>query len=218
MTEPARILLVDDDPFTLMMLTSTLRSLGFIDVTAKRSITEAVSYAQQSQPTVAVLDLDLGEGPTGIDLAHRLRQLHPSIGIIILSTYAEPRLIGSNQRPLPSSAVYVVKQSIADTDALLTAIELCARNTDIDVTHVRRASPIGTLKDSQVEVMRLVASGMTNAQIAETMVMREESIEKAIARLIKQLGIKASSRQNQRVLIALAYYRLIKGANETADI
>ena len=217
MSSSLKILLVDDDPFTLTMLTSTLNTLGFNEISSSRTVTQAIVAAKEELPDVAILDLDLGEGPTGIDLAHRLRKLNPIIGVIILSTYTEPRLIGTNQRPLPENSIYIVKQSISDTKVLLDAITNSVKSNfdPINAVSLPPSTPISRIKDTQIEIMRLVATGISNAQIAEMLVMKEASVEKAIARLIKQLDIKATNRQNQRVLIAQEYYRLTRGANDS---
>lgn len=217
MTSSPKILLVDDDPFTLTMLASTLHTLGFTEITSLRTVTQAIVAATKASPNVAILDLDLGEGPTGIDLAHRLRKLNPIIGVIILSTYTEPRLIGTNQRPLPENSIYIVKQSISDTKVLLDAITNSVKSNfdPINAVSLPPSTPISRIKDTQIEIMRLVATGISNVQIAEMLVMKEASVEKAIARLIKQLDIKATNRQNQRVLIAQEYYRLTRGANDS---
>lgn len=217
MTSSPKILLVDDDPFTLTMLTSTLHTLGFTEITSLRTVTQAIVAATKASPNVAILDLDLGEGPTGIDLAHRLRKLNPIIGVIILSTYTEPRLIGTNQRPLPENSIYIVKQSISDTKVLLDAITNSVKSNfdPINAVSLPPSTPISRIKDTQIEIMRLIATGISNAQIAEMLVMKEASVEKAIARLIKQLDIKATNRQNQRVLIAQEYYRLTRGTNDS---
>lgn len=71
-------------------------------------------------------------------------------------------------------------------------------------------SPVEDLGDIQIDIMRLIAAGMSNAEIASSLIMQEGSVEKSIARLIKKLGIKASQKQNQRVLIAHEYHRLTK--------
>jgi len=207
--DDARVLLVDDDPFTRVMLRSTLVGLGFKSITDAASAREALSLASTSRPTVAILDLDLGEGPTGIDLAHALRRIAPFIGILLLSTYTDPRLIGSNQQELPGGAIYLVKRSITDDDILRKAIEaVSSTNGDLqafEVPEMREHS----LSDSQIEVMRYIAAGLTNSEIATRLVIEEGSVEKAIARIIKQLGIKADRTQNQRVLISREYMKLI---------
>jgi DNA-binding NarL/FixJ family response regulator len=215
MTLPLPLLLVDDDPFTLVMLTNTFQTLGFTDIAQADSVNEALVIARSVRPRAAVVDLDLGEGPTGIDLAHGLRHDFPHIGIVILSTYADPRLIGSRQQPLPDRAIYVVKQSISDTSVLLNAVTHSVVHLNDQSTSLSSTSEIANLGDVQVDIMRLIAAGMANAQIAQTLIMQEASVEKAIARLIKQLGVKATRNQNQRVLIAQEYYRMTKASHES---
>ncbi len=230
-----RLLIVDDDPFTLATLASTFQSLGLRDVIAVRTAAEAISELttkrSSTQAIAAVVDLDLGEGPTGIDLAYRLRQIVPQIGIVVLSTYVEPRLIGSRQPALPPRALYVVKQSIDDPRFLLDAVlQSVAQDQAGSVAGngrrssgpiARRSSgpiagrssgPITRLRDNQVEIMRLVASGLSNAQIAQELLMSEKAVEKSVARLIKQLGIATSREYNQRVLIAQEYHRMTRGS------
>ncbi len=55
-------------------------------------------------PAVAVLDLDLGEGPTGADLSRGLRLRYLGIGLVIISTYEEPRPIGLHLPPMPEGS------------------------------------------------------------------------------------------------------------------
>lgn len=222
-----RVIVVDDDPFTLATLKSTLESLGVPEVTTFRTATEAITRVSTIPPsmqaTVAVLDLDLGEGPTGIDLSHRLRQIAPHIGIVILSTYSEPRLMGVRQPALPPRALYLVKQTIDNPRLLLDAVLQSVSDDRDDSSPLRGSTPrqsresanhrsrLAKLRDNQVEIMRLVASGLTNAQIAQQLLMTEKSVEKSVARLIKQLGIATSREYNQRVLIAQEYHRMTRG-------
>ena len=214
MSNPLRLLLVDDDPFTRLTLSATLTSLKFSNIAQAASVAEAISIAEDAKPQVAILDLDLGEGPTGIDLAHRLREISPRIGIVVLSTYTEPRLIGSKQQVMPDRAIYVVKQSITSSDMLLDAITKSLSSVAYISESAAPPSPLAEFGDTQVAIMRLISAGLSNAEIAESLIMREGSVEKSIARLIKNLGIKASRKQNQRVLIAQEFYRLTKNASE----
>ena len=220
--------IVDDDPFTLATLKSTFESLGFADVIALRTAAEAITHISaardRKKATVAVLDLDLGEGPTGIDLSHRLRQIAPQIGIVILSTYSEPRLMGVRQPALPPRSLYLVKQSIDDPTILLDAVLQSLSygsdrsspsrgpTTQHSSESINHQSHLAKLRDNQVEIMRLVASGLTNAQIAHQLLMTEKSVEKSVARLIRQLGITTSREYNQRVLIAQEYHRMTRGS------
>ena len=212
MPQGTRVLLVDDDPFTRMALTTTLRSLDCDVVGDAPSAATALRMARELRPAVAVVDLDLGEGPTGIDLAHGLRTLDPSIGIVMLSTYEEPRLMGYNQPPLPEGSLYLVKKTVVDPEVLGRAIAMSRdpmiRDGRISIDAASQARISAKLTDLQIDIMRLVAAGHSNAEIARRRSLTVPSVEKAVARLIKQLDLQATPDKNQRVMIAQLYYQL----------
>lgn len=204
------VMLVDDDPFTRMTLVTTLQTLGCRRVVDAATAVEGLRLAAQTRPDVAVLDLDLGEGPTGIDLAHRLRHVLPAIGIVMLSTYEEPRLMGFNQQPLPEDALYLVKRTVVDPEVLGRALRMSVDPGLRDGTMrvVSQGNPRVKLSDHQIDIMRLVAAGHSNAEIARRRSLTVPAVEKAVARLIRQLDLQAAPDTNQRVAIAQAYYRL----------
>lgn len=210
MPDRLRVMLVDDDPFTRMTLVTTLYSLGFFVAGDVATAKEALLLAAETRPDVAVVDLDLGEGPTGLDVAHRLREMFPRIGLVVLSTYEEPRLMGFNQHPLPDDAIYLVKRTVVDPEILGKAVRMSVDDDFRQGTlRVVPKDALGvTLSDPQIDIMRLVAAGHSNAEIARRRSLTVPAVEKAIARLIKQLDVQASPDTNQRVAIAQAYFRL----------
>lgn len=201
---PGRVLIVDDDPFARTMLSSVVQGLGFEVVDTVGSFADGLAASRTHTPGVALLDLDLGEGPTGIDLAHAIRRHLPGVGIVFLSTYADPRLLGSVP-VLPDNALYLTKQEVADTSVLADALDTVqgvARSSHSAV----REQGLAELTDSQIDVMRLIAAGYSNAEIARRLVIEEASVEKAVMRLIRQLDVRATRAENQRVMIAQAYF------------
>ena len=200
---PGRVLIVDDDPFARTMLSSVVQGLGFEVVDTVGSFADGLSASRTHTPDVALLDLDLGEGPTGIDLAHAVRRHLPGVGIVFLSTYADPRLLGSVP-VLPDNSLYLTKQEVADTSVLADALDTVQGVTG---THSAvREQGLAELTDSQIDVMRLIAAGYSNAEIARRLVIEEASVEKAVMRLIRQLDVRATRAENQRVMIAQAYF------------
>jgi CheY-like chemotaxis protein len=81
-----RVLIVDDDPFTRAMLGSVVQGLGFEVTGSAGTFAEALTLARQSPAQVALIDLDLGEGPDGISLAHVVRRMLPLAGIVVQET------------------------------------------------------------------------------------------------------------------------------------
>ena len=208
-----RVLIVDDHDFARMGLVSAVRLLGCEVVADVATAAEAVRVARQVPPDVALLDLDLGEGPNGIDVAHALRRLDPAIGLVVVSAYEDPRLLGFDQRALPEDVVYVVKQQLGSSGELARAIRASRRHEPMPVT---LPPELASLSAQQVEVMRLVAAGCSNAEIARRRSITEPAVAKAVARLIRHFEIQADTSQNQRVLIAQLYQRLSGGRDPRA--
>jgi DNA-binding NarL/FixJ family response regulator len=173
--------------------------------------------ATARKPELAVLDLDLGRGPTGIDVAYGLRKAHPDVAIVILSSYSDPRLLGAN-RELPEGGVYLSKREVGDVSVLQNAIAEvlaapCGRRTGAPVANISGRR----LSDNQVEIMRLVAEGFSNSEIARRRHLTDAAVEKAIARLIKQLALSPGREDNARVLITQAYFALIGSTQVRRD-
>lgn len=195
-----RVLLVDDDDFTRMTLRAVLASLDYDVIGDAAHVVAAMDLARAESPDLAVIDLDLGEGPTGIDLAHGLRTLRPTIGLVMLSSYADPRFIGRRTRPLPDGTQYLSKQSVGDARVLDEALR---RSLDRDDTATRAEGT--ALTDAQIEMMRLIAAGYSNAEIAKRMWITEDGVNRAVTRVVKQLGLQVDKEHNTRVLISRAY-------------
>jgi two-component system nitrate/nitrite response regulator NarL len=210
-------LVVDDDDFVRFLLVRTLGDLGFSTIDDASTAADGLHLASVRRPELAVLDLDLGPGPTGIDLAYGLRKAHPAIGVIILSSYADPRLLGAN-RDMPDGGIYLSKRDVGHVDVLKRAV-----TEALDAPRGRRTGAPEViirgrrLSDNQVEIMRLIAEGLSNAEIARRRHLTDAAVEKAITRLIKQLDLSPTRDQNARILITQAYFALIGATQVRRD-
>ena len=194
-----KVLLVEDDSFVRATVTTALKFHDFEVVDSVGTSVAAMDAFREHMPDVALLDLDLGGGPTGADLAVGMRRLKPDLGIVFLTSFEDPRLLDSRLTNMPERCGYVVKQSLQDTDFLAAAI----RGSD-DPGEIPRVN----LTESQAETLRLVAAGLSNAEIARIRVVEVSSVEKSIRRAADVLGIRGDETVNQRVALARAYYRM----------
>lgn len=199
-----RVLLVEDDDFTRTTLAAALAMHGLHVIATARDAREAIAAGNSMEFEAAVLDLDLGPGPTGIDIAHGLRRVKPTVGIVMLTSFADPRLLSSSLSELPLGAAYVVKQSLRSMELLVAALEGAVALAGAGVPD---AATTG-LTDAQIDTLRLLAAGLSNAEIARVRVVTEKSVEQAIARTAKRLGVAAAHDRNQRVALAREYFRL----------
>jgi DNA-binding NarL/FixJ family response regulator len=199
-----RVLVVEDDAFTRMTLVTVVTSLGHEVTGQAETVVDAMDEARTSRPDVVLLDLDLGAGPTGIDAAYGLRGLLPDVGIVVLSSYADARVMGRRARPLPPGALFVSKRDLSDVQVLEDAIR-GSLQADAPVVGPRGGVDF---TDSQLELMRLVASGLSNDEIARRLWLTEPSVRRSITRLLRKLNIESSDTRNARVQLTRAYNEL----------
>lgn len=199
-----RCLVVDDDDFTRVTLSAALASEGFEVVGSAGSAEDAMRAFVADPVDVAVLDLDLGPGPTGIDVAFGMRRRQPTLGIVILTSFSDPRLLTSSTKELPAGATYVVKQSLTDIGFLTEAIRGSVAS-DAAARAPRRGVP---LSDAQVETLRLLAYGLSNEEIAQARFVTRKSVEQTVRRTADALGVSKENGGNLRVSLAREYFRL----------
>jgi len=211
-----KVLVLEDDPFTRLSLVSALRHFGFSVVAEEADPTNALEKARVSNPEVALLDLHLGKGATGLDVAKELRRVNPRIGIVMLTSFEDPRLLGPSLPPVPKGTVYLTKRSVQNLTLLKHAVLEAAERAvgNVEVEHV---SAFGQLSDIQIETLRLVAQGLSNAEIARQRFVKEKSVELTISRVAKSLGILNSPSANQRVHIARVYFRSIGAMQDVSE-
>ena len=199
----SRVLILEDDAWTRSVLQTALSANGFEVVDAVGSAREAMATATAEQIDIALLDLDLGEGPTGVDVAIALGRCYPDLAVVLLTSYEDLRLFKAALPKLPDSVHVARKSEVSDVDQLVELV----RNASQQPSKPRK--PISDLTDPQIETLRLVAAGLTNAQIARARFVSEKAVEHAIARLARQLEIPQESSQNTRVLLTRAYFKMI---------
>ncbi len=155
---------------------------------------------------VALLDLDLGPGPTGIDLAHALRIAQPQLGILLLSTYRDPRLVAPGRVAPPTGTGYLSKGDLTDIEVLRDWISDLVREPLRDRRHATDALP--ELSDMQVQVLRSLAAGLSTQAIAHERGVSVSAVEQTITRLYEAFDMPRDPEHNQRVRLARAYLEL----------
>ena len=202
----AQVLLIDDDLFTRSSLTAALNGTGINVIASAENGSSGIEAIKSSNPEVAVVDLDLGPGPSGIDICHALRMHNPSIGLVLLTSYTDPRVHDPSNSQLPRGCRFLSKSEMTDIKVLVQEI-LIARNKPLSVNKNKR-STVNSLTDSQLEVLIAVAQGLSSSEIAANRGVSVKAIEAMIAKIHSILGISKSKSLNQRVQLARTYFQL----------
>ena len=203
----ASILLVEDDSLLRTSLKQSLISYRFDVVAAVATAAEAVVMANENAFEVAILDIDLGIGANGIDVAKKLREIKPNLGIIFLTNFSDPRLVKNTAIGLPIGAQYIQKTKIEDIDQLLTLI-LQVRKNPLGMESKLNENQLA-LSQIQIQILQMLAEGLTTSEIAKTVECSERAIEKNLNRIQKILNVPAKNGKNSRILLANAYWKLI---------
>lgn len=201
----ASVLLLDDDAFTRTTLSSVITNLGY-RVDAFGQASQAVEYSRNHKFDLALLDIDLGPGPNGIDIGFVLRRLNPNIGLVFLTSYSDPRFATSGNTDLPAGSRYLIKSKLNEISILEKLIEQTIQSP----LKTSRRIPKSDVKltKTQLRILELVASGKSTHEIAETLKVSEKSVEAIISRINASLGL-SDSNLNKRVKLTNFYYRLI---------
>ena len=198
-----KILIVDDDKFIRTSLDSTLSNSGFDISGSVSTAKDALAINALDPADVALLDLDLGIGPTGFDIAQALRRTSPQIGIVFLTSYQDPRFASIHGVSAPKGSRYLVKSEIENISQIIsTILQTKHRPFNENVNHINK---FDKLTDLQIEVWREVSEGLSSSEIAARRDISEKAVEAILARIYNFLGIKKEKSNNPRILLANAF-------------
>ena len=189
------------------LMQEALESRGFT-VRAVGSAREALREFDAIDPDVFVADIELGSVPDGVQLAKLLLAQAPYLGIVFVTNHPTVGDTESARTGLPRFSV-VHKAAIEGPDALAEAIESALDDSIEPARMVRRDSedPVTRLSASQLGVLRLIAEGWSNAQIAEQRGISVRATERLVARVFTALGISGDGDINARVTATRLYIR-----------
>jgi DNA-binding NarL/FixJ family response regulator len=216
-----RIALAEDNYLVREGLEQLLGGDEGIELLASCADMPSLLAAVEADPPDVVLT-DIRMPPdgddAGIQIASRLRETHPEIGVVVLSQYSEPgfvlRLLDSGSE----GRAYLLKERIADRAELTRAIEAVAdggsvidpKIVEVLVQARSRAesSPLAEMTPRELDVLAGVAEGKSNTAIAEDLVLTKRAIEKHINAIFLKLGLTYSEDVEQiskRVKAALIF-------------
>jgi DNA-binding NarL/FixJ family response regulator len=211
-----RLLVVEDEPLMASLLADTLRAAGF-EVATAGSVKEARELVEEFDPDMALLDIALGNGPTGVHLAHVLTVSRPDIAILFLTRHADAESASSEGLALPPNVGFLRKHMVSDTAYLLDAIEKVFAERAEEVRQVgSEGQGFDGLSPQAMRVLRLLAEGHSNAEIARRSGMSVKSVERWIDVIYHELEIEKAEGLNRRVEAARRYY-LAAGIPEAAS-
>ena len=190
---------------------------GVVVVAACEDGDALLAAVERERPDVVVTDVRMPPSgdDEGIRIAQLLRSTHPGIGVVVLSQYAEPRygldLISGGA----AGRAYLLKDRVHDRGELHAAIEVVARGGSmidpailtqlLDADGRRADSPLVSLTPREREVLAAMATGKSNAAIAEELVLTKRAVEKHVGAIFQKLGLPDEDQVSRRVAAVLMF-------------
>lgn len=157
---------------------------------------EALVLAAHLRPDVVLCDLRLGAGIDGVQTTARLRELDPAPAVLILTTFdRDAEILGAIEA---GAAGYLLKD--VHPGAILEGIRRAAAGETVLAPELQSRvlrgmrEPLPRLTDRETEVLRLLATGATNREIAKTLFVAEATVKTHIAHICTKLGVDSRSK------------------------
>lgn len=201
----ANVIVIDDDAFVRSSLTAALKSYGITVIGTGQDFATALSLCETTPIDVAIIDLDLGPGPSGVQICHSLRQSFPQLGLILLTSYTELKIADPNMPNLPRGTKFLSKSNLSNFQILINNI-LAAKAKPLAKSNTIPSK--SQLTTTQLEVLKMLAEGLTSTEIASRRDVSVKAIEGIISKIHRELGLEKSKIFNQRVQLTRAYFKL----------
>ena len=206
-----RVLVADDQAAVREGLVTLIETLpGFEVVGAASSGDAAVALVERDAPDVVLMDLRM-PGGDGIEATRRIRQAHPATRVVVLTTYADDASIGGALRA--GAIGYLTKD--AGRDDIRRALEAAAAGQAVMDPEVQArllqtstlaatgtGAPPDGLTEREVEVLRLMAAGLSNTEICRQLYVSEATVKTHI----NHIFTKTNSRDRSQA-VAYAHRR-----------
>jgi len=198
MTEKISILIADDHAIVRRGVCALFKLHPDIEVVGEASSgEETVRRVAELVPDVVLLDLVM-PGIGGVEATRRIRQASPQTQVVILTSFHEDEHIFPALRA--GALSYILKD--VDPDELIATVRKAALGESVlhprvatrvvqEVRGARKDTPnlFVDLTERELEVLRLISDGLSNATIAEKLVLSEKTVKRHVSNILSKLHI-----------------------------
>jgi DNA-binding NarL/FixJ family response regulator len=214
---PISVVLADDSFIVREGVRMLLMESGYDVVAVADDYDSLMATVDEHRPDVVITDIRMPPTNTdeGVRAARQIRAAHPDVGVVVLSQYVEPDYALRLFEDGSAGFAYLLKERVGDLhemEAAIAAVRQGGSTVDPKVVDAlvegrrqHRASKLDRLTERESEVLAHLASGKSNAAIADTVFLSERAVEKNINSIFTKLDLLPERESNRRVLAVLLY-------------
>jgi DNA-binding NarL/FixJ family response regulator len=209
-----RVVIAEDSVLLREGVQRLLADEGIETAAAVENGDELLDAVIEHKPDLCVVDVRMPPTFTdeGLRAAIDCRRRYPGLPVLVLSQYVEERYAVELLAGGASGVGYLLKERVADVKEFVDAVRRVADGgTSIDhevITQLMvrsKKSPVDKLTPREREVLGLMAQGLSNTAIANTLVVSDGAVEKHVGNIFAKLGLEPSNSEHRRVRAVLAY-------------
>ncbi|MFW6068485.1 MAG: response regulator [Chloroflexota bacterium] len=193
---PIRVMLVDDHAVVRTGLATFLAAYDDIELVGEaRSGEHALLLCQHEQPDVVLMDLVM-PGMDGVEATKQIRARYPEVQVVALTSFRDEELV---QGVLKAGAIgYLLKDvtaeelaaAVRDAHAGKSTLSSEAAQVLIRATQ-QEPSPVQAFTTREQEVLALMVEGMSNAEIAQELVLSTATVKFHVSNVLSKLGVRS---------------------------
>jgi DNA-binding NarL/FixJ family response regulator len=178
----------------------------------------AIAVQNTLHPNILLIDMHFSKEDS-IAIAQELRKQDSEIGIVILVPCTDLRLLGQAHTDIPNGSMLVLKNSVTSIASLCDVLSKSRLmqsgsspvwiNGNLELSSKVSESMMSKLTNIQIETLRLVADGLTNAEIGRIRFVSEKAVEQIVSRISQVLNVQPDRTKNMRVQLVRQYFKWI---------
>lgn len=220
MASALRVAIAEDNYLVREGTRRLLEDSGEVEVVAAVSTAdELLDAVNRLKPSAVLVDIRMppSHHMEGIEAAHAIRARFSQIGVVVLSQHADEAYAFELLKNGTSGLAYLLKERVGDLDEVMRALKEVVAGRSVIDPHVvemlvaRRVrlerTPLIRLSAREMDVLREMAQGKTNAAIAGSLSLSESTIEKYVNAIFSKLELAEELQVHRRVAAVLTYLR-----------
>ena len=201
MNRPIRVLLADDHPLLRAGVAQSLAESGKFEVVGEAGTAdEAVRFARELRPDIALLDISMPGH--GLAAARQIHAEAPEIALVVLTvseadddilTALKAGARGYVLKGVGSAALVEILESVAKGESYVSpslAARLLTEMHDAEPRGPASSGPLSTLTPREEEILRLVAQGLSNKEVALQLALQEKTVKHHMTRILNKLHVR----------------------------